>query len=119
MSFDTETANNIAKIKKMLFPLCMLIVYIFGSKFIARNDLVLLLEGEAAHLPAPKTHYTCDILMDKDTSIFCTSSQEIRMIRRGGVVNEKESEMMAVRWKHFTFHGQVPKDQQRHLLPCG
>jgi hypothetical protein len=93
-------------------------MFTFFPQIIAWNDMLLLLEGEPTHLPAPKTHYNRDILIQKDTPIFCTSSQEIRMVK-GGVIIERETEMMAVRWKHFSFHSQVPADQQRHLLPCG
>lgn len=79
--------------------------------------MLLLLEGECVHFPAPKTHFSRDILLDKDTPVFCTSSAEIRLVR-GGVTDERESEMMSVRWKKFSLHAQIPADQQRSLRPC-
>ena len=34
------------------------------------HDLLLMLEGEVVHLPAPKTHFTRDIELVKDTPIY-------------------------------------------------
>ena len=38
---------------------------------------------------------------------------------RGGVIEERETEMMAVRWNHIKLHSQIPAAQQRSLQPCG
>lgn len=85
---------------------------------IAWPDFLLLLEGEPTHVPAPKTHYSKDILIDSDVPIFCTSAKEILMIKNG-VVMERENEMMEVRWKHFKLFSQIPPAEQRTLQPCG
>ena len=53
-----------------------------------------MLEGEVVHLPAPKTHFTQDIELVKDTPIFCTSKRPLIYIKNG-VVDDRESEMMA------------------------
>ena len=37
---------------------------------------------------------------------------------KGGVVDERETEMMAVRWKMFNFNRQIPQDEQREIKPC-
>jgi len=55
--------------------------------------------------------------MTNDTPIFCTSSDAITMVK-GGVLVQRETEMMSVRWKHFVFHSQVPVEEQRTLPPC-
>ena len=79
--------------------------------------MLLLLEGDVVHFPAPKSHYSQDLLMEKDTPIFCTSSDEIRMVK-GGAVVERETEMMKVRWNHFTLYAQIPVQEQRRIPPC-
>lgn len=50
------------------------------------------------HLPAPKTNFVQDILVSADKPIFATSSDEMKLIKNGIIV-EGETEMMAVRWK--------------------
>ncbi|XP_072021057.1 uncharacterized protein [Amphiura filiformis] len=90
----------------------------WNQQIIAWSDFLLLLEGECVHLPAPKTHYSRDIEIDSDVPIFCTSSQPIQLVR-GGAVQERETAMMTVRWKHFVFNSQIPSTQQRRLKPCG
>ena len=77
-----------------------------------------MLEGQPVHLSAPKTHYAKDLGLDKDTPIFCTSSTQIRYISQGAI-NERETEMMEVRWKVFSFYKQIPEDRQREITPCG
>lgn len=37
---------------------------------------------------------------------------------RGGEVVERESEMMAVRWRHFRLHHQISSESQREIQPC-
>ena len=81
------------------------------------HDLLLLLEGESVHLPAPKTHFAQDILMTNDTPIFATSSSTIQYIKNG-VICERETEMMAVRWKVFKFWNQISETEQKELVPC-
>lgn len=98
--------------------ICVFFSFLFiYFQIIAWADFLLLLEGEAVHLPAPKTSYAKDFVIESDTPIFCTTSQPIQLIR-GGVVLERETAMMAVRWKHYQFYHQIPFAQQRRLRPC-
>ena len=46
----------------------------WSAQLIPWHDLLLMLEGELVHLPAPKTHYTEDIQFAKDTPIFAQVS---------------------------------------------
>lgn len=78
---------------------------------------MLLLEGENVHLPAPKTHFVQDILLSADTLIFATSSDEIKLIKNGIIV-ERETEMMAVRWKVFKFFNTISETDQIEINPC-
>lgn len=87
------------------------------SQIIPWHDLLLLLEGQRVHLPAPKTHFCKDIEFTSDTPIFCTSKEELSLVR-GGVLDERESQMMRVRWKVFAFHSQIPEEEQQIIPSC-
>lgn len=89
----------------------------WNATLIPWHDLLLMLEGETVHLPAPKTHFTRDIEVVKDTPIFCTSKRPLIFIKNG-VVDDRETEMMAVRWNVVSFNYQIPQDEQRNVLPC-
>ena len=82
------------------------------------HDFLLLLEGQLVHLPAPKTHYAKDIVFNKDTPIFATGKNPIVFVKNGAI-DEKETEMMMVRWKIFRFHAQISQEKQREISPCG
>ncbi len=83
-----------------------------GGALLAWHDMLLLLEGQRVHLPAPKTHYTRDIVFDKDTPVFATGTHSLVCVR-GGQVNERETEMMSVRWIIFNFFHQIPSTDQK------
>lgn len=89
----------------------------WSPQVIPWHDLLLMLEGEVVHLPAPKTHFAQDIEFVKDTPIFCTSKRPLMFIKNG-VVDDRETEMMAVRWKIFSFNHQIAPDRQQHIPPC-
>lgn len=84
---------------------------------ISWSDLLLMLEGDKVHLPAPKTHYSRDICFESDAPIFCSSSHQIIYVK-GGEIDQRESEMMTVRWRTFVLHAQIPQDEQRTISPC-
>ena len=70
------------------------------------------------HLPAPKSHYAKDIVFNQDTPIFATGKNPIVFVKNS-VLDDKETEMMSVRWKVFRFHSQIPKEEQKDIPPCG
>jgi hypothetical protein len=89
----------------------------WNPQLIPWHDLLLMLEGEVVHLPAPKTHFTEDIEFVKDTPIFCTSKRPLIYIKNG-VVDDRETEMMAVRWRVLYFNYQIPQEKQLNIPPC-
>jgi len=89
----------------------------WSDKIIPWHDLLLLLEGQTVHLPAPKSHYAEDIVFERDVPIFCTGKDELVYIR-GGVADSRETEMMQVRWKVVSFNAQIPSTEQVDILPC-
>ena len=56
-------------------------------------------------------------MLSKDTPIFATSKSEIIFIRNG-IKDQRETEMMAVRWKVMKFSHQFPMERQREIPPC-
>ena len=88
------------------------------SNLIPWHDLLLLLEGQEVHFPAPKTHFAKDISLIADTPIFSTSKGPLRYIKNG-IIDERETEMMKVRWNIYQLHWQIPRDLQRDIPACG
>ena len=78
----------------------------WSEKLIAWQDLLKLLERHALHIAAPTTHFTKDLVMDKNISMFATPISRIRYYTNGRI-NELETEMIQVRWKTFSFYRQL------------
>jgi len=89
-----------------------------SSTLIQWHDFLLMLEGQPVHLPAPKSHYAKDLVLEEDTPIFATGKRPL-VYMKNGVVDERETDMMSVRWIIFNFNAQVPREAQKELLPCG
>lgn len=90
----------------------------WSPQLIPWHDLLLLLEGQEVHFPAPKTHFAKDISVKTDTPVFCTSKSPLRLIKNG-VIDERETDMMSVRWNVMQLSYQIPRDSQREIPPCG
>ena len=90
----------------------------WSSEIIAWKDFLLLLEGQPIHFPAPKTSYAKDILLERDTPIFATSKAQIVYVGKYNSSDERETEMMAARWKVFQFTHQIPQSEQIELPSC-
>ena len=87
----------------------------WSEKLMSWSDFLNLLEGLPIHVQAPKTHFAGDILWDKHTPIFATSSSPLRKYD-GGVINEVETKMMDVRWEYIEFI--KPIITPREISPC-
>ena len=90
----------------------------WSSSVIQWHYFLLLLEDQLVHLPAPKSHYAKDIVFNGDTPIFATGKNPIVFVKNG-LLDEKETEMMNVRWKIFHFHAQIAREKQKELPACG
>ena len=91
----------------------------WSSELIAWKELLLLLEGQRVHLPSPKNHYAKDLCIDHDVPIFATGKSQIIYEGRYQTKDERETEMMSVRWKIFEFKHQIPQEKQKNVPPCG
>lgn len=89
----------------------------WGPQVIAWHDFLLMLEGQVVHLPAPKSYFANDIMFDGDTPIFCTTKRPLVFIKNG-CVDDRETEMMEVRWKIFNLTYQIHADEQLQVQPC-
>ncbi len=89
----------------------------FNPIIIPWADLLLLLEGQPMHLSTPKTHFAKDIVLESDTPVFCTSKGPILYVK-GGSIDDRESEMMRVRWRHIEFRHQIEIEKQKCIQPC-
>ena len=90
----------------------------WSPQVISWHDILLMLEGQQVHIPAPKTHYANDLVFDKDTQIFATGKRTMVYIKNGSI-DEKETEMLSVRWKVFYFNNQFNEGEQRDIPVCG
>ena len=89
----------------------------WSTQILPWHNFLLLLEGQLVRFPAPKTHYSQDIVFNRDSPIFCTSNEHFSFVR-GGAVDQVETEMMRVRWRSFHFFSQIPQEQQVTVPPC-
>ena len=64
---------------------------------------LLLLEGETVKLPAPKTIYSEDIAISPDVTIFATSKSSIKHKGPYNVIDNMETDIMAVYVKTMSF----------------
>ena len=87
----------------------------WSDKLISWSDFLNFLEGLPIHIQAPKTHFAGDILWEKKTPIFATSSFRLRKYD-GGVMNEVETMMMDVRWTYIEFF--KPIRTPKEIAPC-
>ena len=89
----------------------------WSAQIIPWHDLLLMLEGDVVHVPVPKTHYSTNICLQKDTLIFATGKGPLIYIKNG-VIDQQETYMMSSRWRISKLHHQIPREAQREILPC-
>ena len=90
----------------------------WSSELICWKDLLLLLEGEIVKLPSPKNQFATDVCINTDIPIFATSKAKIEFVGKHNARDDRETEMMDVRWKIFEFHHRIPQEDQKNIIPC-
>jgi len=70
-----------------------------------------MFESQPVHLPAPKSHFIKDLEFHSDTPIFCTTKHDFLYIKRG-IIDQIETEIMAVGWEAFQFQRQILENEQ-------
>ena len=74
-------------------------------------------KGQTVHLATPKSHFAKDLVFDTDTPILRIGKHEL-LLFKASCIDEKETEMMRVRWRLLSFFSQIPEHEQRHVPPC-
>ena len=57
------------------------------------------------------------MVFDRDTPIFAASKYTLVFVRNG-MVDQRETEMMTVRWRTFTFNWQIPEAKEQEMVAC-
>ena len=83
----------------------------WSPQIIAWHDLLLMLEGQLVHLPAPKSHFAHNLVFDKDTPIFSTSKHQLVYVKEGDRNDGRSMEI-------FNFNRQISREEQRDIDPC-
>lgn len=117
-TFSNPASTTFAWVGAELAECIFLNDFRWSPQVIPWHDFLLMLEGQTVHLPAPKTHYAKDLVFDNDTPIFSTGKHTMVYIKNG-VIDERETEMMSVRWKVFYFNSQIAEEDQRDIPVCG
>ena len=71
------------------------------------HDMLLLLEGKTVEPPAPKNIYSEDIVISTDVAIFVTRKTSIKHRGSSSAIEDRETEIMAARWKNYEFRHQI------------
>lgn len=92
----------------------------WSAELIAWNDFLLLLEGQTVHLSRPKNQFATDMVIERENTIpfFATSKSRIEFVGKFNVRDERETEMMASRWRLFEFTKQISLQSMKVLPPC-
>ena len=69
--------------------------------------MLLLLEGKTVEPPAPKNIYSEDIVISTDVAIFVTRKTSIKHRGSSNAIEDRETEIMAARWKNYEFRHQI------------
>lgn len=117
-TFSNPANNQYAWLGVETSELIFLNEFRWEPQTIAWKELLLLLEGQLVHLPTPKNHYAKDITIDSDIPIVATSKSEIKFKDSLGATDPVEDEMMAVRWKKFTFHHRIAEADKKTPPKC-
>ena len=78
------------------------------------QDLLKLLEGDAVHIAAPKTHFSKDIVMDKDIPVFAGKFDKKLLSVRPDLLWEKERQENNGNCKAFCL---TRKGNKQNLIP--
>ena len=96
--------------------------YRYSRDVIPWKDLLLLLEGETVKLPAPKHHFTSDVVITTDVLIFATSKRRIvykRAYKRAyNNENDRKTNMMNSRWRYIELTHIFKEEDQIEMKPC-
>ena len=88
------------------------------SELICWKDSLLLLEEENVKLPSPKSQLPTDVCINTDIPIFATSKEKIEFVGKLNTCDDRETEMMDVRWNILEFTHKIPHADQNIITHC-
>ena len=111
--FTNPTNNKYALAGAAQAGVIVLQNFRWSSELICWKDLLLLLEGKNKKLPSPKTQFATNVWINTDIPIFATSKVKTEFVGKNNTCDDRETEMMDVRWNIFEFtteyHKQIKK----------
>ena len=116
--FSNPAADRYAWIGAEHAEIIFLNDFRWSKELIEWKSFLLLLEGDRVNLPAPKNHFSTDVCISEDTPIFATSKSIIKYIGSYNSQDKAKDDMMASRWKVFTFFHSIPENEQKDVSPC-
>ena len=117
--FDNPSNDKYAWVGAEKAHVILLQDFRYSRDLITWKDLLLLLEGETVKLPAPKNHFSSDIIIDTDVPIFATSKSPIVYKGPFNTTDERKTDMMDSRWKVVKFKHVFEENEQKAIKPCG
>ena len=88
------------------------------SELIFLKDLLLYLEWENVKLPSRKNQFVTNVCINTDIPIFATSKEKIEFVEKHNNRDDRETEMMDVRWNMFEFTDRIPQADQKIITAC-
>ena len=89
-SFSNPATSTFARVGAEIAELIFLNDFRWNPQIIHWHNLLLMLEGQPVHLPAPKSYFSKDLEFTRDTPIFCTTKHDLGYVK-GGVIDEREN----------------------------
>ena len=117
ISYFFQSFNSLAWVGVEQTEITFLNDFRWSEKLISLQDLLKFFKGDVVDIAASKTHFSKDIVMDKETAIFATTISRIWSYSSGRI-NELNTEMMEVCMKTFSFYNQFQQYEIKELAPC-
>lgn len=92
--------------------------FCWQNEMISWHDLLFLLEDKQSSCQPLKNIYGENINITTDNVIFATSKSMVKYQGSHNSSDERETEMMAVRWKNFEIYHRFFAQEQKVLSPC-
>ena len=89
----------------------------WNSELIFWKDLLHLLEGENVKLLSPKIQFVTDVYINTGITIFATRKAKIEFAGKHNTRDDRETEMINVRWNIFEFTYRIPQPDQKIITP--
>ena len=73
------------------------------------------LEVQKVHLPVPKNRFSKGFSISNDTPILATGSSPIKHVGKYNISDDRETEMMKVRWRVFEFTRRISESDIKEI----